>query len=98
MTESKSSEIEVPRNLGTMQKVHFPLHPSWTFRNALAVDVEGQAVLQGSRPDSFDNIITLDDILADMKEVNAQMKAYMLRYKEEHLTKKEAFAAFELDW
>lgn len=42
--------------------------------------------------DNFDNI------LADMKEVNAQMKAYMLRYKEEHLIKKDAFAAFELDW
>lgn len=39
-----------------------------------------------------------DDILADMNEVNAQMKAYMLRYKEEHLTKNDAFAAFELDW
>lgn len=39
-----------------------------------------------------------DDILADMKEVNAQMKAYMLRYKEEHFDKKDAFAAFELDW
>lgn len=39
-----------------------------------------------------------DDLLADMQEVNAQMKAYMLKYKEEHLTKKDAFAAFELDW
>lgn len=39
-----------------------------------------------------------DDLLTDMAEVNAQMKAYMLRYKEEHLTKKDAFAAFELDW
>ncbi|MBQ6786949.1 MAG: leucine-rich repeat protein [Lachnospiraceae bacterium] len=39
-----------------------------------------------------------DEILADMKDVNAQMKAYMLRYKEEHLTKTDAFAAFELDW
>ena len=39
-----------------------------------------------------------DDLLTDMQEVNAQMKAYMLKYKEEHLTKKDAFAAFELDW
>ena len=44
------------------------------------------------------NEVNFDDILADMHEVNAQMKAYMLRYKEEHLTKKDAFAAFELDW
>lgn len=39
-----------------------------------------------------------DDILADMQEVNAQMKAYMLKYKEEHLQKKDAFAAFDLEW
>lgn len=39
-----------------------------------------------------------DDLLADMQEVNAQMKAYMLKYKEEHLMKKDAFAEFELDW
>lgn len=39
-----------------------------------------------------------DDLLADMVEVNAQMKAYMLKYKEENLVKKDAFAAFELDW
>ena len=39
-----------------------------------------------------------DDLLADMQDVNAQMKAYMLKYKDEHLTKKDAFAAFELDW
>ncbi|MCI7791164.1 MAG: leucine-rich repeat domain-containing protein [Lachnospiraceae bacterium] len=39
-----------------------------------------------------------DDLLSDMQNVNAQMKAYMLKYKEEHLTKRDAFAAFELDW
>lgn len=39
-----------------------------------------------------------DDLLADMQEMNAQMKAYMLKYKEKHLVKKDAFAAFELDW
>ncbi len=39
-----------------------------------------------------------DDLLSDMQDVNAQMKAYMLKYKEEHLTKRDAFAAFELDW
>lgn len=39
-----------------------------------------------------------DGILADMQSVNAQMKAYMLKYKDDHFTKKDAFAAFELDW
>lgn len=39
-----------------------------------------------------------DELLSDMQEVNAQMKAYMLKYKEEHLTKQDAFAGFELDW
>lgn len=39
-----------------------------------------------------------DHILADMQAINAQVKAYMLKYKEEHLTKKDAFAGFELDW
>ena len=39
-----------------------------------------------------------DDILADMQEVNPEIKAYMLRYQEEHLKKKDAFASFELDW
>lgn len=39
-----------------------------------------------------------DDLLSDMQNVNVQMKAYMLKYKEEHLTKRDAFAAFELDW
>ena len=39
-----------------------------------------------------------DALLADMQEVNAEMKAYLMRYKEEHFTKKDAFASFELDW
>lgn len=39
-----------------------------------------------------------DGLLLDMQETNAQMKAYMLKYKSEHLTKKDAFASFELDW
>lgn len=39
-----------------------------------------------------------DELLSDMQEVNAQMKAYMLKYQDEHLVKKDAFAAFELDW
>ncbi len=39
-----------------------------------------------------------DTILHDMHDTNAQMKAYMLRYKEEHLQKTDAFAAFTLDW
>lgn len=36
--------------------------------------------------------------LADMKDVSAEVKAYLLKYKEEHLTKKDAFAEFALDW
>lgn len=39
-----------------------------------------------------------DDILGDMENVNAQMKAFIMRYKDEKLQKKDAFAAFELDW
>lgn len=39
-----------------------------------------------------------DDLLTDMQNVNAEMKAYLLRYKEEHFERKDAFAAFELDW
>ena len=39
-----------------------------------------------------------DELLADMETVGAQAKAYMIRFQEEHLTKKDAFSSFELDW
>lgn len=39
-----------------------------------------------------------DAILTDAVNVSAEIKAYLLRYKDEHLEKKDAFAAFELDW
>ena len=39
-----------------------------------------------------------DALLADMAKVGAEAKAYLLRYQEEHLEKKDAFAAFALDW
>jgi len=39
-----------------------------------------------------------DALLADMQDVNAELKAFMLRYKDEHFAKKDAFAAFELGW
>ena len=38
-----------------------------------------------------------DALLADMAKVGAEAKAYLLRYQEEHLEKKDAFAAFALD-
>lgn len=37
-------------------------------------------------------------LLEDMQEVNAQMKAFLFRYQQEHLTAKKAFEEFELDW
>ncbi len=39
-----------------------------------------------------------DELIADMVHVNAEIKAYMLRYREENLEKKDAFAAFDLLW
>ena len=39
-----------------------------------------------------------EELLVDMEEVGAQAKAYMIRFQEEHLTKKDAFSSFELDW
>ncbi len=39
-----------------------------------------------------------DALLDDLKNANAEIKAYMLRYKSEKLEQKDAFAAFELDW
>lgn len=39
-----------------------------------------------------------EGLLADMENTGAQAKAYMLKFQEEHLTKKDAFSSFELDW
>lgn len=39
-----------------------------------------------------------EELLADMEGAGAEIKAYMLRYKEEHFSQKDAFAAFDLDW
>lgn len=39
-----------------------------------------------------------DSLLDDMKDGSAEIKAYLLRYKEEHFAAKDAFAAFDLDW
>lgn len=39
-----------------------------------------------------------DGLLADMEGVDAEIKAFMLRHKEEHFTRRDAFASFELDW
>lgn len=39
-----------------------------------------------------------DTLLADMENVNAEIKAYLLRYKSENFEQKDAFSAFELDW
>lgn len=39
-----------------------------------------------------------EELLADMENTGAQAKAYMIRFQEEHLTKKDAFSSFELDW
>lgn len=45
--------------------------------------------------------VTLDNfdlLLADTTKVSAEIKAFLLRYKEEHFGQKDAFADFELDW
>lgn len=39
-----------------------------------------------------------DLALADMEDADAELKAYMLRYKEENFDKKDVFAEFELGW
>lgn len=39
-----------------------------------------------------------DSLLADAVECGAEIRAYLLRYREEHFGEKDAFAAFELDW
>lgn len=39
-----------------------------------------------------------DALLADMDGADAEIKAYLLRYKEEHFSGKDAFGAFDLGW
>lgn len=39
-----------------------------------------------------------DRLLADLINGSAEVKAYMLKYKDEHFEKKDAFSAFELEW
>lgn len=39
-----------------------------------------------------------DGLLADLTDAGAEIKAYMLRWKEEHFGKKDAFAEFDLGW
>lgn len=39
-----------------------------------------------------------DSLLEDLRDSSAEIRAYLLRYKEEHFAGKDAFAAFELDW
>ena len=39
-----------------------------------------------------------DSLLTDMENAGAEIKAYMLRYKEERFASKDAFASLELDW
>ncbi|MDE6916990.1 MAG: leucine-rich repeat domain-containing protein, partial [Lachnospiraceae bacterium] len=60
-----------------------------------ADDLEYYRVFADSGCINEDNF---DGLLADMKDCSAELKAYLLRYKEEHFAAKDAFAAFELDW
>ena len=39
-----------------------------------------------------------DSLLTDLANGSAEIKAYMLKYKDEHLQAADAFSAFELDW
>jgi len=38
------------------------------------------------------------DLLEDIKDCDAEIKAFLLRYKEEHFDRKDAFAAFDFMW
>ena len=39
-----------------------------------------------------------DSLLEDLRDGSAEIRAYLLRYKEEHFAPKDVFASFELDW
>lgn len=39
-----------------------------------------------------------DGLLSDMENAGAEIKAYLLRYKEEHFAPADVFSTFELDW
>lgn len=46
----------------------------------------------GVTPENF------DEILADLTNTRAEIKAFLLRYKEEKMGRGDAFSGFELDW
>lgn len=58
-------------------------------------DLEYYQVFAGSGCITQDNF---DSLLADAKDCSAEIKAYLLRYKEEHFAAKDALAGFCLDW
>lgn len=39
-----------------------------------------------------------DALLADLTDSGAEIKAYLLKYKDEHFEQKDAFSGFELEW
>ena len=39
-----------------------------------------------------------DSLLEDLRDGSAEIRAYLLRYEEEHFAPKDVFASFELDW
>lgn len=39
-----------------------------------------------------------DGLLADLSDSGAEIKAYMLKYKDEYFEKRDAFSGFELEW
>ena len=45
-------------------------------------NIKQENEVEADEDDKSDDTWSVDEILADMKDVNAQMKAYMLRYKE----------------
>lgn len=58
-------------------------------------DLRYYHVFAGSGCITEDNF---DSLLEDVKDGSAEIKAYLLRYKEEHFNAKDAFASFDLDW
>jgi hypothetical protein len=39
-----------------------------------------------------------EKLIADMDKVSAEIKAFMLRYRDENIGKRDVFSDFELDW
>jgi hypothetical protein len=44
------------------------------------------------------NIENFESLIADMDNVLPEIKAFMLRYKDENLRNNDVFSEFELDW